>query len=203
MTTLALTRSRSFEPLRMIDQAAHLAESTRNQYRKALARYLETGASLTDADQLATYARGLLSSSRAFLKASVKLVCDRLSTSLKGQVTSQTLSSVQSVLLRLEALQQAIQVETPKGQKAHTWLSREQVKALLSSCDDSLQGLRDRVALGLLVGAGLRRAEAASLTFGDVKRQPIGDKVRVVLEVKGKGKSRVVPISDSLADLIS
>ena len=59
------------------------------------------------------------------------------------------------------------------------------------------------MALGLLVGAGLRRAEAVAVTFGDVKLQPIGEKMRTVIAVKGKGaKNRTVPISDKLANLI-
>jgi hypothetical protein len=104
MTTLALTRSRSFDPLRMIDQAAHLAESTRNQYREALARYLETGASPTDAEALADYARSLPSSSRSFLKASVKLVTDRLSNGIKSVATPQNVDAVQAALFRIRSL---------------------------------------------------------------------------------------------------
>ena len=50
-------------------EGAPLADSTKAQYTKALARYLETGASLTDADALASYAQTLKQSARAFLKA--------------------------------------------------------------------------------------------------------------------------------------
>lgn len=61
----------------------------------------------------------------------------------------------------------------------------------------------DRVSLALLVGAGLRRAEAVELEFGHVRRQPIRKKVRTVIEVLGKGnKNRVVPISDELAGML-
>lgn len=59
--------------------------------------------------------------------------------------------------------------------------------------------LRDRLAIGLMMAAGLRREEAASLQFTDIVKQ---DR-RYVLNVTGKGaKSRVVPISDRLAEAI-
>ena len=61
-------------------------------------------------------------------------------------------------------------------------------------------GQRDRIALGLLVAAGLRRDEAVNLVFGDIKLQPIRGKFRTVLEIQGKGdKARLVPIRDTLA----
>jgi integrase/recombinase XerC len=55
--------------------------------------------------------------------------------------------------------------------------------------------------LGLMLGAGLRREELATLTFDALKEQPMkGGKMRAVLEVIGKGaKSRVIPISALLA----
>ena len=57
--------------------------------------------------------------------------------------------------------------------------------------------------MGLLVGAGLRREEAANLRFEDVKLVPRGDRFRTVLAIEGKGaKNRTVPISDALANAI-
>jgi len=113
---------------------------------------------------------------------------------------------------QLAALRGAIKTEKHKGQKAHTWLSQKQVKELLKVCEIRKSGnpeadvvaQRDRLAIGLLVAAGLRRAEAVALTFDDVKLQPVGDRMRTVLDVKGKGaKDRVIPISDTLANAIS
>jgi site-specific recombinase XerD len=58
--------------------------------------------------------------------------------------------------------------------------------------------------IGLLVGAGMRRTEAVALTFDDVKLQPVGNQIRTVLNVKGKGAmDRVIPISNDLAEAIS
>ena len=95
------------------------------------------------------------------------------------------------------AAQNAIKGNGAKGQKAHTWLTRAEVVTLLDTCGDDLKGRRDRLALGLLVAAGLRRAEAVALAFDDVKLQPVQGKVRTLLDVEGQGaKHRVVPVSD-------
>jgi len=180
-----------------------LADSTKRQYTKALSNYLATGANLGNADALADYARDLPTSSKAFLKAAVKLVTERMSTALKGQATPENVKSTQAALYRLEALQSAIEVKTPSGQKAHTWLTAAEVKKLLSTCGPDLKGQRDKIVLGLLVGAGLRRQEAITLTFADIVLQPRGDRMRTCLQICGKGdKNRVVPISDALANLL-
>ncbi len=59
--------------------------------------------------------------------------------------------------------------------------------------------MRDWLAIGLMMAAGLRREEATSLQFTDVKKQ----NERHVLNVKGKGaKDRVVLIANHLAEAI-
>jgi integrase/recombinase XerC len=82
-----------------------------------------------------------------------------------------------------------------------------EVKALLEACSERPSGnpefpiiqQRDKLAIGLMVAAGLRRKEAVSLTFQDVIEQD----GRTVLNVKGKGaKDRVVPVSKALANAI-
>jgi len=198
-----LTTQRRPDALAVIANASNLAESTKAKYAGAVARYLDAGGDLFDAEQLAEYAQGLSNSGRAFLKAAVRLYTDQIGNGIRAMATPENVDAVAANLYRIEALQQAIQTEAPKGQKAHTWLSQAQVKALLDTCDDSLIGQRDRLALGLLVAAGLRRNEATELTFSDVKLQPVKGKMRTVLQVHGKGaKDRVVPISDRLANAI-
>jgi integrase len=195
--------SRQPDVLDIIAGAGHLAQSTREKYSRTVSRYLDAGGDLFDAEQLAAYADGLSDSGRAFLKAAVKLVTDRLVSQVKGAASPENVDAVQAMLYRVESLQEAITTRTSKGCKAHTWLSQAQVKALLETCDGSLRGKRDRLALGLLVAAGLRRQEAVELTFADVKLQPVKGKMRTVLDVEGKGaKNRVVPISDRLANAI-
>jgi integrase len=201
-TQIAVMAGGQLSPLAVIDRLDR-ANSTKTKYKRALANYLETGGSLTDAEALARYAETLPASGRAFLKAAVGHIAEAIAGHAKGQATPENVSQVQATLYRAEALQGAIQVEKAKGQKAHTWLSQRQVKALLDSCGDDLEGQRDRLVLGLLVAAGLRREEAANLRFEDVKQQPLGDQFRTVLAVRGKGaKDRVVPISDGLARAI-
>jgi integrase len=204
MTQTAIIPQRERPDVLAIIDGSGLAESTKTKYSRAVERYQDAGGDLFDPDQLAEYAQELPASGRAFLKAAVKLVTDRLAVQVKGMATPENVAAVQATLYRAEALQDAIQTETPKGTKAHIWLSQAQVKALLDTCDcDGVKGQRDRLALGLLVAAGLRCSEAVGLCFDDVKLQPIKGKMRTVLDVLGKGaKSRVVPISDRLANAI-
>lgn len=201
-TETALARQDPADILAAINRA-NLAGSTKKKYSAMVTRYLDTGGDPYNAAQLAAFAQGLPASGRAFLKAAVHLYTDKLALDIKAMARPEKVDAVQANLYRIEALQEAIKAPHPKGIKAHTWLNQKQVKALLNTCDDSLTGQRDRIALGLLVAAGLRREEAAALTFDGTKLQPVGDKMRTVLAVKGKGaKNRVVPISDRLANAI-
>ena len=176
-----------------------LATSTKARYIREVESYLATGASLTDAEALATYAAGLPKSRRAFLKAAVTRWAQAMANQIKGQATPQNLDQVQATLYRFEALQSAISVPASKGTKAHTWLTPAQVRRLMALPGQDLAGRRDHVALALLVGAGLRRLEAVQLRFEDVHVQA----QRTVLEVDGKGaKLRVVPVSKQLAQAI-
>ena len=198
MSDLALisTQDGTGEAAMAAIEAAALAPTTKAQYRKAIKNYLATGHKLTDSEALKRYARTLPKSSRAFLKAAVGRFASAAVNDFKGGATPENVQAVQAAVYRLEALQGAITVEQSKGSKAHSWLSGSQVKRLLSTAET----LRDKVALGLLVGAGLRREEAVGLRFSDVMTLPHGDAGRVVLNVTGKGaKQRIVPISKPLA----
>jgi integrase len=175
---------------------APLADSTKAQYTKAVRHYLATGNSLADAQALAKYAQGLNKSSRAFLKAAVRLLTEDLALAMKGGATPENVDQVQAGLYRLEAIQAAVKVKSSKGTKAHIWLSQRQVREIMATCGDGLVGQRDWIVLGLLLGAGLRREELVNLTFDalkDVPRRGGNGKRRTVLEVQGKGaKDRVV-----------
>ena len=94
------------------------------------------------------------------------------------------MNATQATIYRIEALNEAIRVEATKGNKAHTWLTQAEVKQLMDSCDAStLQGQRDKIVLGLLVGAGLRREELTNLTFDAALEQPVAGRSRRVLHV--------------------
>lgn len=198
MTTLATTGP---DPRAIIATAPGLQDSTRQKYLSALTAYLETGASLTDAKALAGFARQSSKSRRAHLKAAVRLWGEAIAQQAKAGATPENVAAIQATLYRVEALNEAIKVEAGKGQKAHSWLTASEVKRLLETCNPkTIQGQRDRIVLGLLVGAGLRREELVNLTFDDLVLQPIAGKFRAVLNVTGKGaKNRIVPINDRLA----
>jgi integrase len=183
---------------------ANLADSTKAQYRKAIDKYIATGNRINDASALAEYAQDLKKSSRAFLKAAIRLVSDEIATSMKGHATPDNVRHIQAGLYRLDAMNKAIKVSPDKGIKTHVWLLPVQVKELMATCEDDLVGRRDWIVLGLLVGAGLRRTELVTLRFEDLKEQPRKNgKMRPVLAIKGKGaKNRTIPISDKLAQAI-
>jgi integrase len=183
---------------------ANLAPTTKMQYKKALRNYLLTGARITDSIALSDYSRGLPRSSKSFLKSSIRLLTIGLTHDLKSSVTPDNLNQVQASLYRLEAINDSIQVQQVKGEKAHIWLSQKQVKDIMATCDNSLTGQRDWIVLGLLLGAGVRREELISSRFNDLIDLPMsGNGIRTCIQVKGKGaKDRTVPLKPVLAKRI-
>jgi len=199
---LALTNGKpGSDVLGMIANNPKLQPTTKAQYSKAVTNYLAAGHNLGDPATLQTYAADLPKSSRSFLKAAVRLWTNHIATQTKAEATPDNVAAVTATLYRLDAVNEAIKVEGSKGDKAHQWLSQAEVKKLLETTNQRTpKGRRDRVALGLLVGAGLRREELVQLTFEEVVLQPVGNRFRTVLNIKGKGaKDRVIPISDKLA----
>ena len=193
--------------VRAIRDDPTLQDSTKHQYIKALQNYLDTGGSLLDPVALAEYALTVGSSTRAFLAAAVTRLAAELEQLAKGAATPDNIDRIQAAVFRAQALQNAIRTQAHSGQKAHTWLTATEAQQLLDACKRRPSGkpefkifaMRDRLAIGLMMAAGLRREEAASLRFEDVKKQS----ERTVLDVEGKGaKDRVVPINDRLADAI-
>jgi integrase len=79
------------------------------------------------------------------------------------------------------------------GVRLGNWLTREQAEELLAlPAQATLRGKRDRALLALLLGAGLRRTEAAALTFEHIQER---DGRWVVANLVGKGQRvRTVPI---------
>ena len=180
---------------------ANLAPSTKGQYIKAIQLMSAAGVNPSNHAQLQEYAAGLKQSSRQFLKSALRLMTLDLEQTIKANATPTNLNETQAALYRLEAMRGSVQVDTPKGTKAHTWLSRAQVVDLMSRCPDTLEGRRDWIVLALIVGAGLRREELATLTFDALKTLPTkSGGTRTVIEVLGKGrKSRVIPLNAKLA----
>jgi site-specific recombinase XerD len=97
-----------------------------------------------------------------------------------------------------------------KGRAMGKWLSVKEAEKLLNTPDVSTPlGLRDRAILGLLIGAGLRRSEAAGLQVKHLEQRTVtgedGQPARrwMLIGVKGKhGRTRNVPIADWVKALI-
>src|SRR6202163_1014470 len=79
------------------------------------------------------------------------------------------------------------------GIRVGNWLSLRQAQALLSAPDIStLRGLRDRAILAVLLGCGLRRSEAAALTFTHLQQR---DGRWCIADMVGKhGRVRTIPV---------
>lgn len=183
-----------------IDRAARLQPSTKEKYKRAIQNMIAAGVNPDDHEQLQAYADGLKSSRKQFLKSALRLMTLDFEQRVKSSATPQNIQTAQAAIMRLEAMRSAVRVRKHKGVKAHTWLSPAEVKHITSLCGDTVEGKRDWIVLGVLLGAGLRREELAGLTFDAIKTQPTKKGVRTVLEVTGKGdKTRVIPISDTLA----
>ncbi len=69
-----------------------------------------------------------------------------------------------------------------------------EIAALLATCDQTRQGIRDAAVISLLYAAGLRRAELVALDLADY------DQAAGTLRVLGKGnKQRLVPVAGGAA----
>src|ERR1700690_1020193 len=79
------------------------------------------------------------------------------------------------------------------GIRMGNWLSARQAQALLNAPDiTTLKGLRDRAILGVLLGCGLRRSEAANLTFAHLQQR---ESRWCIVDLVGKhGRVRTIPM---------
>jgi site-specific recombinase XerD len=79
------------------------------------------------------------------------------------------------------------------GVRAGNWLSLDQAEQLLQAPDPSTpKGLRDRALLGVLLGCGLRRNEAAVLSFDHLQQR---NGRWVIVDLEGKhGRIRSIPM---------
>ena len=79
------------------------------------------------------------------------------------------------------------------GVRLGHWLTAEQAEQFLALPDlNTLKGIRDGAVLSLLLGAGLRRSELASLNFEHIQQR---DGRWVIADLAGKqGRIRSVPI---------
>jgi site-specific recombinase XerD len=87
----------------------------------------------------------------------------------------------------------AVKGARQEGRRTGNWLTREEAQGWLSARDRrTMRGRRDRALLAVLIGCGLRRSEAAGLTFEHVQQR---DGRWVLLDLIGKrDKVRSVPM---------
>jgi site-specific recombinase XerD len=80
-----------------------------------------------------------------------------------------------------------------EGIRTGNWLTKQEAQKMLNApATNRLKGLRDRAILAVLVGCGLRRAEAANLRFDHVQQR---DGRWVLVDLIGKrNKVRSVPM---------
>ena len=87
----------------------------------------------------------------------------------------------------------AVKGARQEGRRTGNWLTRDEAQDWLKAPDTrTIRGRRDRALLAVLIGCGLRRSEAASLTFGHVQQR---DGRWVLIDLIGKrDKIRSVPM---------
>jgi site-specific recombinase XerD len=87
----------------------------------------------------------------------------------------------------------AVKGAQQEGRRTGNWLTREEAQSWLGAPDKrTLRGRRDRALLAVLIGCGLRRSEAAGLTFEHVQQR---DGRWVLVDLIGKrDKVRSVPM---------
>ena len=87
----------------------------------------------------------------------------------------------------------AVKGARQEGRRTGNWLTREQAQSWLGAPNTrTLKGLRDRALLAVLIGCGLRRAEAAGLSFDHIQQR---DGRWVLVDLIGKrDKVRSVPM---------
>lgn len=80
-----------------------------------------------------------------------------------------------------------------RGDRVGNWLTKQQAQALIEAPEPhNLKGRRDRAALALMVGCGLRRGEAAVLTLEHIQQR---EGRWVIIDLRGKhGRVRSVPV---------
>ncbi len=80
-----------------------------------------------------------------------------------------------------------------RGRRTGNWLTREEAQKWLNAPDTkTLKGIRDRALLAVLIGCGLRRAEASILSFSHVEQR---EGRWAIVDIVGKrDKMRTVPM---------
>ena len=164
------------------------SEASRRAYKRAITAFLAFAR-----PQGAAFDRALVRAYVAHLEASGK----------SASTCNQQLAAIRALarearyagLIGKEAEEGIREIHsTPiRGQKTGVWLDKAQILELLAAPDQKTQrGRRDFVMCALLVGCGLRRAEAVGITCDQVRML---DGVLCLCDLEGKGgRVRTVPM---------
>src|SRR5215831_4154874 len=179
----------SLEPVKALVLNAVSSPLTREQYGKALDDFFDYR--LREGSQ--PFSRALVQAHRASLEekgyapASInqrmaairKLASEAAASGLLDHQTAASIRDVPGAKVR--------------GTRMGNWLTPRDTQKLLDAPPaDTLKGLRDRAALALLVGCGLRRSEAVAVTVGHIQQR---DGRWVIVDLSGKsGRIRTVPV---------
>lgn len=198
MNALATTNNQAV--LNAIDNST-AAPNSRYRYKRIIQRAIIANVDFMSADSVAAFAETLPASTRSQLKAALRIWYRSLEHEINANATPDTANAAVAAKMRLEALQATIKTQAAKGTRAHSWLSKREVKALFGVCSDTRNvSKRDAALLALIYGCGLRRDEASRAKWSDLIKQ--GDSY--TLGVLGKGaKSRAIPVNAQMYDILT
>jgi len=135
--------------------------------------------------------------------AHLEAIRTRLAETLAPNTANKKLAALRGVLKKAwklnlmsrEEYERAVDVEPVRGERLKRGrdIDTGEIRAMFEQCraNNSIVGIRDAAMLALLYGAGLRRAEAAGLTFANWRAET-GE---IVLVGKGN-KERALPLPD-------
>jgi site-specific recombinase XerD len=169
--------------------------------RPAMRAALDTMARLATNDEAMSYERFPWAELRFQHTAVVRAeLAQRYAHSTANKILSALRGTLKAAwklgLMSAEDYHKAASVESVKGETVPPGRSVAvgELRALLSTCEQSLLGIRDAAILSLLYGCGLRRAEVVALEVADYN--PAENQLRV----RGKrNKQRLVPALGGVA----
>jgi site-specific recombinase XerD len=185
---LAIIALDNLAPIKALVLDAVSSPLTRTMYARALDDFFAW-----QSTNGAPFSRAAVQAHRAHLEAegySAATINQRLSA-----IRKLATEAAANGFLAYEAADAIKQVPGAKqrGTRMGNWLTKQQTQALLDRPpEDTLKGKRDRAALGMLLGCGLRRTECTAVTVAHIQQR---EGRWVIIDMKGKGgRIRTVPM---------